>query len=591
MKVPKKLVGVWAVVILFTAVFISGCKGEDEPKPTLSVNPAGNVTFSGDGSTMTVNGNEAPPTFIVTCQGAWTATSDSRWAKVDPKGSSFTISVEKNGGEQARGPAVVTISAQGVDPVQIRISQEALPVDEQYGRAADILGRGYDITGMYADSSSPKEAVLSFPLLAEANMVKRDLNYRNADFTETYGNTSQEFSASLARQASIGASLDVKGIVAFQTELSSRYSKNEYGSDAYAFAVIRSRIKNDAYYLDKRSDPRKLSQYISEQFKRDLRVLSPSQLIAKYGTHVMLGGVWGARLDHHFSEKKTASGYDQSASKAFEARARASYFGITAGASAGASQTTGSSEASASTSGKKQTILHGGDPQFGQLIMQNLNYEAWVASINDKNIVWMDYYPESLQPIYLFAQTDAQREALEKGYNEYLEAKGISVTGSLQDKQVTGTFSVKGAKLISDGKVDKAVHTVDNGKTEWSLIINLEKGAEGSKSTIVPHITYRVREMQRDQTTFEITNRASLSTPVEKDFIFLSDTYCSSGQQIYKGKKHGFFKPSLSDSTKKELEKCIDLKSLEIAIDSPDSNDSAHIGVRGTWKATIGFVE
>ena len=69
----------------------------------------------------------------------------------------------------------------------------------------------------------------------------------------------------------------------------------------YAFATSTSRIVNDAYYI---ADTNGLEGFFTQSFSNDLASMSPNQLIAKYGTHVMLGAVLGARIDFNLRTQK-----------------------------------------------------------------------------------------------------------------------------------------------------------------------------------------------------------------------------------------------------------------------------------------------
>ena len=171
-------------------------------------------------------------------------------------------------------------------------------------RTAAVIGFGYDVTGMCANSQQIKNAVLDHDALLRAGQIKRDLNNRKAEYKTNSGTEIHSYQEDLATAISVGVSVGVPAAASFSSEVGNRFEKTQYESSSYAFATSTSRIDKDAYFVVDKKSPASLKNYISSGFAADLAALNADQLIDKYGTHVMLGGIWGARLDYSITAKK-----------------------------------------------------------------------------------------------------------------------------------------------------------------------------------------------------------------------------------------------------------------------------------------------
>lgn len=342
-----------------------------------------------------------------------------------------------------------------------------------YGPEELVLGRGYDVTGMYAYSPEIKQPILDFGALEAAGWVRNNPNLAELDISTTEGHTATQYSESLALRAGVNATGGFKG-VSFQSEISTNFNTEQLKYDTHSFAITSSRITKDAWYVEYRSEPDQLRSYISPQLSDDLKKKKPEEIIALYGTHVMLGGIWGARLDYKLTAQKKADAYSTSGGIAFSNQVEADVKAITLGGGTSTEFSTEFSSMYDNTTIDRYTRAIGGAPEWAMNIHNSQDYNEWIASIDD-NQVWCDYYPNSLMPIYELVPAE-YREDILKAYNDYLEDKVITVSSALHSAVTDYDFMVRGgnnnvAILNGDGDVD----TQDNKLTKIYVTVTLSK--------------------------------------------------------------------------------------------------------------------
>ena len=435
-----------------------------------------------------------------------------------------------------------------------------------------VLGRGYDVTGRYAYSPDIKSPVLDFSKLTVDNMVKKDPNLQHAAFHTDSGNEAAEYTNSLAVSSKIN--IEGKGLIAsFHGELSARYSSERYTKDAYSFATATSKIRKDAYFIENRTDPSKLYKYVSSKFLSDLETKTPEEIIKLYGTHVMLGGVWGARLDYHFSAKKKIEAYSRESNLSFSAKVGASFLGIV---SASASDSTAIDKAYKenfqSETEEVHTNAYGGKPEFAQSIHTKQDYDKWIESI-EGNEIWSDYYPESLVPIYELVENTANRNKILKAYDNYLNGKKITVTSSLKTATTNAPFILQGAD-ITEGDAEMASQA--NKATYWNLIVTLSKKG----ANINANFHYVVEEGYTGRPSKSVfTMDKDYLVAINKEDFIINENPLSwySGVRTIMG----------VNLIWNAVSGCPFMSSWSVKVDESGTNDHQAVGVRGYL--TIGY--
>jgi len=448
-------------------------------------------------------------------------------------------------------------------------------------KQSQIIGRGYDITGRYAMSDEVKLPVLDFDRMDAAKLIEKDVNIPSSDFNTLCGSTATSFATSMLSNAKINMRAGLGALGGFQAELTSKYSQQRYKSDAYSFAITINKIFKEAYRAANRSRPETLPEYASKEFLRDLDSKTPAEIIRLYGTHVMLGGIWGARLDYKFSAKKTAEAYKKDAASAFSAKANASCLLISSSKQVDKSINDAYSKNYDASTEETHTYAQGGRPEYAQSVHQYQDYTKWINSITNDNSVWIDYYNDSLLPIYEAVSNSAKKAAIRQAFTQYLEGKQITVTSALKQKTVDRPFDLIGGSHV--GGDDADINTQSNRQTQWSLEVSLQKVSPGLARA---NFNYWLKEVAKNYT--ELRMIKSVDIPIqEQDFVLEGPTTWYSGTGSISGKHHEEIRVSSIHSS---LPPFLLRDNLYITIDSPTNKDQNTMRVRGTLKIPYSYV-
>lgn len=440
-----------------------------------------------------------------------------------------------------------------------------------------IIGRGYDVTGKYADSASIKSAILDFDSLYKDNMILEDKNIEKSSFITKYGTDIRKYQESLAVSASLSASAGVKGVASFSQEVGVNFSRERYENEEYAFATTTSRIVKKGVFVENRKNPGKLIKYVSEGFLNDINEKSAEQIIETYGTHVMLGSIMGARLDYNMSVKKKTSGDSTKIGVYASRRAEATIKGIDVSGETKASVDTAFSNDFETSTIDIRTFAYGGSSEFGQHVNDESDYSKWIDSIA-QNIIWTDYYPDSLIPIYDFIEDSLKKEAVKNAYETYLEGKVINVSDSQEKFTVVHKFTEQGFVKNRIGGKDNDVGTSNGKETEYEFKIEIVKREEDN---LHAKLYMRVKELKWNDT--ELEGSREITIPVNKKITSLDlnvATYTAKGR--IGGQRHGWVKIDFND--------CEFLPNgVHIVIDSNNSDDTPSIGITGEFHIPIHY--
>jgi len=271
-----------------------------------------------------------------------------------------------------------------------------------------VIGYGYDASQHYASSPDIRRSVLNQDALIAAKRILEDPNLVSGVFNTITGSDVNNYRSELTKKVSA----NVKGgygPASFKVEAGENFGQDRIQNSNFVFATSSMRISKGAYHISNRDG---LDAFFTEEFKKDLnsKSMTAEDIVTKYGTHVMLGGVMGARLDHHLSTVARSQtdinnlGYYVNASANVKV-------GLGGGAEYQQDQKIKNSFDTTKT--EINTIAFGGKPQYVYSIhLDGSNpeaYKAWINSI-DGNEIWSDYYPNSLFGIWALPM-DAARSA------------------------------------------------------------------------------------------------------------------------------------------------------------------------------------
>lgn len=439
-----------------------------------------------------------------------------------------------------------------------------------------VIGRGYDVTSRYAFSPDIRATVLDHDKLDNDGKIMEDNNLAEAQFYIISGNTISEYQNSLAVSASVAGSIGIPG-VSFSSEIGAHFDRSKCETNEYAFATSTSKITKIAYFIEGKNNPTQLLNYLSDEFQSDLQTKSGEALIEKYGTHVMLGGVWGARLDYHLTARKKTLAVGTQIGTYVKNRAEATFDAVTVTAETYAAVDNEFNNYFEVGELIVSTNAYGGSPEYAQSVQNKGDYDAWIASIAD-NPVWCDYYPESLCPIYEFISAPDKKEEIKKAYADYLKSKVIVVADTLKTKNIYGTFVRQGFTEHTGGG-DGDINSKDNRNTEYEFTITIIK--DEINRNLKAEIYLRAEEKLSNYTKLEgrLTGVNAITIPVNENIISidLPSTYTLTG--TITGQNHDWIPIG---------ESCPFLSDIEIVIDG-SGDDMDDVGIKGNFNIPISY--
>ena len=222
--------------------------------------------------------------------------------------------------------------------------------------------------------------------------------------------------ASLSRKLSVTAHAEVDSF-GFQGSLDTKFSESTKTSAETQVASIQ---KHHTAFVLEFGDIDDLEEHLDRHFKRDLDDSSfpPEDLFAKHGTHVVTKVLLGGRLDYWFSSKSTES----MSSKAFEASVKASYGGVSGGASLTAEE---ENLAKASSVSMTMNAVGGEGSAISSLEASKTSdaFATWAASIQT-NPHYIGRPKDGLVAVWDLCSNNARATELRKAYHR-LAAKRI----------------------------------------------------------------------------------------------------------------------------------------------------------------------
>ena len=482
--------------------------------------------------------------------------------------SSITISTPKKQEETPVAP-----SPPRRPPPQLH--RPPTPVDENLKPIASVVGRGYDFTSLYADSTRIKGVVLDFGALLKDGIVERDNNQNvSKDFNESSTNV-VEISNELQGRVGVKANAGVWAIGSFSAEFETAFGRKNIEKNSLSVAMRKKNIAHYGYRPSSR-DTTKLQKYLTSAFTGDLKSKSAAKIIELYGTHVMLGGIWGARLDWYYSKQISSTERLSTDSIKVNADVKVDLLKLLKG---GVNVSTYVEWASRvfneNTNESSSLVVYGGRPEFAK----SGDAEKWENSIKG-NEIWCDYYPNAVFPIYDFVSDKEKKATIKLAYDNYIKKNAIQVADiTPRNKIVQLELRAEGTGINKGG--DNEMNTQSGKDTYYELELTLRE--ETMYKKINAYYRYMVKEMKGDHTTIESTGNTDLDLGVScSDFKI---NLPQSDKKItitgsYKGKTHSY----VAGSTKGFVKK------LQVKFDSDRKDDRGAIGFIASMQVPITYV-
>ena len=178
--------------------------------------------------------------------------------------------------------------------------------EETLGLIENVVGHGYDITGRYVDMKSVKHKVLNLDKINELKRLSVFGDLPHIQRSSIKGESLEDFSSNLEKSLNVKVSLSGFG-AAFSSETTTTLSEKKSMSENRKFVKITSILIHKVYdmLLDYKNNLS--TEYLDSAFLNDLKKSDPKSIIENYGTHIILGAVYGARASYNMSYIKSVS--------------------------------------------------------------------------------------------------------------------------------------------------------------------------------------------------------------------------------------------------------------------------------------------
>lgn len=439
-----------------------------------------------------------------------------------------------------------------------------------------VLGFGYDLTGEYAQPNGTRYRVLDYAKLNAENKILPE-GASGLTIDQHSGTSIHEYSTNVSNSITVSASGGY-GPASFSAEASHAFSKEKTESSLYAFSTIRALAVTNRYRID--ATPETLQKYLSSEFAAKLTsVTSPEtaqDLIALYGTHVMLGGVWGGRVDYNYSFQKKEQVTTDEVSDMAKVKAEGSLGvakfggGVSNDRKEALKQKFNDENFKVTYYGVGGTIgaLYSGFANEGKL-------NEWANSLTPNNAYWIDFFPGPLylRPLYEFIADAAKRTMVQNAITNYFNSKKIAITTEAfpAPGSSKGTINANvnlglegGGYRVGGG--DSDINSKNGRETNWSLSVAFQVV---NKRTVQMKTWYTIRECAKNNTELQIYDVRNIAT-ADHDIVLLNGGASIYGSGRIGGKNHGWISVGVAG-----------LSNVQIKIDG-SGDDEKNMGFKFT---------
>ncbi len=448
--------------------------------------------------------------------------------------------------------------------------------DGQIAKA--VIGRGYDICGCFANSEYIKNAVFDFNSLTSDDKIIKDGNIASTTVKDIEGATISEYQAkfSYARSGSAG----IEGLFSAEVGASIGYERSRM--TGYSYATVSSFTYKYGIYIDGRKSPSGLVNYVSNDFLSNAETMTAEQFIESYGTHVIVGGKWGASFDFSMSAKRISTSNMYSFGAYTQAEANIQGFNI------GGSQDISASFGNFYETNSKKTECNakGGSTEYISAFRvaetpeaRDAAYSSWVKTI-DENPAFCDYYEGGLVPIYEFIHDETLKTKIKSYVDAYALENEIESLEPVEE-YITSEFDLTDF-CKADPNADGDIHTDGKGDIYVEVIFNIEEAFDNTQNLNL-RINMKVHEKKGDYSKLEGESTATIVNNDQLNSIDLSNRTFSfnfQGPIAFSGK---YFSPLLFQP---DLQFPSWLSDVQICVDGA-GDDEKNIGITGKVKIPV----
>ncbi|MCL2183377.1 MAG: MACPF domain-containing protein [Chitinispirillia bacterium] len=389
-------------------------------------------------------------------------------------------------------------------------------------QARAVIGSGYDITGEYANQGEMRSPILDFNKLAlSAGRIVKDDGAVQYYGRTIEGNDVKTYQEKLSREVTVTASAKASwgwGKASFSGQTKKAFGTETAGSNQRAFVTTSAMVVNKGYRITNMSE---ITNFLSESFLNDLRNNKSAEYIVEtYGTHAVMGGKFGGRLDYNMSVEKVDFASSATSSYSVSANISASAWTVSASVSTAAQGSHEKAEAIQSSLSNINVQSVGGSPSFSAGIhiggISAAEWAAWVESINEGNQTLCDFYPNGLRLISEFVPDEfsQKRNEIDNYIQNYLDRMGIATHTEIRLSPIAqelNTGFVRGGtkgELLTNGDANMNPNKNNNDLYKWTVTIDDAYLADprtpkcGTYKTLMVAVTYVIEENKGDNTTY-----------------------------------------------------------------------------------------
>lgn len=307
-------------------------------------------------------------------------------------------------------------------PEKVNENSISLEDNKEFG-AYNALGYGYNVTGEYANSNSTGFKVIDidkFKVEQSARLV--DENTWTQEYSEEYGEDAVAFSKVISKKVSATDQLQLYGKTISNPFKSATTDNYKFFESKYIYGSYNLLIKQKRFRINATTDL--LSNYVTQDFLKDLQTKTPEQIVHNYGTHVMVDIYTGAKLDVFFQAQTT----NQDRSRA----ARAGIAIAVNGLNSGIANDIDVQEASKNYSKKLYYKTRGGDKskRFGNIVnidhgIPKINISDWQSTSTKNNSVLVDFGSNGLVLIYDLIKDPLKKSQMKLYVDQYLKTNQV----------------------------------------------------------------------------------------------------------------------------------------------------------------------
>lgn len=297
-------------------------------------------------------------------------------------------------------------------------TQESLPL-YQWSQTYNFLGFGYDVTENFNNESSVRANVVNMPAYAAgvASRVSLDRSTQSSWTTIEAKNAedlSEKFSNSF---------IGTKGFKLYGGTAQSSFpetvatdKKFVYGY--YSYYMIWGRNK---FYYDQ-----SVNAFLTDNFKKDITLLSAEALVGKYGTHVLAGIRIGAKFDVVYQAQASEGDRELISMEGLRYALRKT-FGLTSGAL----DNTNLRNLNANSSAQIYYSSIGGD--ISKLKTETINNRPvinitnWTYSCTEDKARFIGILDNGLVPLYNFIDDTTKKAEVKAYIEQYFVAKTVKL--------------------------------------------------------------------------------------------------------------------------------------------------------------------